>query len=242
MTVVEPVDDPPVCSQWLGAAYGAGGRVDVEAGEPVQGSFNCSDDEGDDLTLSIAYHPDDGALSRSQVFYGGTDFASAISPSTRRRLSRARPVHAGGERRDAPSDHVVQVNVVDPVNDPPQCTAYVCPGVPEPDGRYSVEGGESYSGTVFCTDEELANLDFSVLDPPDHGTLGPLQLRRAPASNRRFNLTPDPGHRGADQITMRVSDGVNPVDATLRLTVVEAVNDPPTASPSARSSASRASH
>ena len=96
------------------------------------------------------------------------------------------------------TDAVLLVRVVEPVDNPPQCFAALFPSLPGPDGRYVVEAGDGTQGSIGCSDDEGADLTFSVLDAPDHGTLSSLQ--EAPPvggfQSASFSYTADAAYHG----------------------------------------------
>ena len=230
ISVVEPVDDPPVCSATLSNTGPLlGGRLPAEAGEPAPGTLYCTDDEGDDLTFSIADGPDHGTLSPLQELPLGLGEAASFTytPTAAHRGEDEFTVRASDGTHQVQT--VLAITVVEPVNDAPQCSVFLFPSVPGPAGPYVVEAGEVQSGSVLCTDDEGANLAFSVHDGPDHGTLGPLQTFPPTTGFQQasFTYTPDLAYRGADEFTLRVTDGQNTVDRKLDVSVVEPVNQPP---------------
>ena len=229
--IVEPVDDAPACfASLVGSAPPVGGRFTVEAGDVTPGSVSCSDPEGADLTFSVLDQPDHGSVTGLQEIPQFPGFESASFTYTSDADHRGDDqftlrVSDGSNTTDA----VVLVSVVEPANDPPLCFASLFPSLPGPDGRYPVEAGDGTQGGILCSDDEGADLSFSVLDGPEHGTLSPLQdaLPVGEFQSASFTYTPDAAYRGEDEFAFRVSDGTNHADAVVKVNVVEPVNDPP---------------
>ena len=230
LQVVEPVNNPPVCSVGLGIPS-ADGRFPVEDdGTAAPGSLSCSDDEGDDLTFTVHDGPDHGTLSalQEQPSGSGSSFVTfTYRPTAGYRGPDEFTLRASDGTHTV--DRVVRVTVIDPADNPPQCFAGLAGAPPGPGERVEVEAGEAVSGSMFCTDDEGANLAFAVAEAPEHGTISSLnESPGGPGSESVFfTYTPAAAYRGPDEFTLRASDGTNPVERTIKVTVVDPVNVPP---------------
>jgi hypothetical protein len=213
--VIEPANDPPVCSGAMGMVNLALGPIDVEAGEAESGELFCRDDEDDELTFSVAAPPGHSTLDVDP--YGRAIAELKLTPDTGYRGADQFTVRVSDGANHV--DIVVHVNVVDPVNDAPLCNAFITFG----EQPFRVEAGERYQGSVSCFDEE-GGLSFSVKHGPAHGTISGLSAFQQSAG---FSYTPDLDYRGADGITLLVTDGPHSVEVPIAVTVVEPVNDPP---------------
>jgi len=79
---------------------------------------------------------------------------------------------------------------------------------------------------LVCADADGTPLTLSIVDEPEHGSLGPIDQ-----STGRVVYTPDPGYTGPDDFTYRASDGTaNSAVATVTLLVAA----PPNRAPSCR--------
>ena len=229
LEVIEPVNNPPVCNAALGIP-GPDGRFPVEDdGTAAQGSLSCSDDEGADLTFTVQDGPDHGTLSalQEQPSGPGSSFVTfTYKPTAGYRGPDEFTLRASDGTHTV--DRVVKVTVIDPINNPPQCFAGLQGAPPVPGGRVEAEAGEPASGTLSCSDDEGADLTFTVHDGPDHGTLSALQEPPGPGSSFvTFTYTPTADYRGPDEFTLRASDGTHTVDQVIRVTVVDPVDNPP---------------
>lgn len=227
ITVVEPVDDPPSCFADVGSYDSSDpGRYDVEAGQREAGSISCFDDEGAALTFAVQDPPDHGTLSDLRTGFGSSSRSFDYTGASDYRGPDAFTLRVSDGAN--PVEVEVRLDVVDFVDDPPSCFAGVGNQPPGGDGRYEVEAGEQESGYVYCTDDEGEDLAFSVADQPDHGTLSELSgVPGGGSAYRTFTYTAAPDYTGPDEFTLRATDGTNPVDVTLRVTVVPFENDAP---------------
>jgi hypothetical protein len=220
----------PLCFASLGPPPGLDGRFQVEAGDVRQGIISCSKDEGADLSFSVLVQPDHGSLSSLQEnpsFPGSESASFTYAPEVAYRGEDEFTLHVSDGANN--TDVAVRVNVVEPVDDPPQCSASLFGPPIGAESRYQVEAGDTTRGAMGCSDDERANLTFSVVHGPDHGTLSALE-ESPPFSGFEsvsFTYIPDAAYRGPDEFTLRASDGMNAVEAVVKVNAIEPVNDPP---------------
>lgn len=199
IAVVTPVDDPPVCAISLFSERMESGAYPAEEGEDNPGVVACVDDEGEPLTFAVTQPPQHGAIEnleddgesamfdyRSDVGHLGPDAVTVGVHDT-----------AGGQ------DLVTLDLDVGPSTDTaPVCTATL--EAPLAAGSYTVEAGVATTGHLNCRDAEDDPLSFAVVQPPSHGTLGPLT---GTGDSRSFAYTPGAEARGSDSFIFKGDDG-----------------------------------
>ena len=103
LTVVAPVDDPPVCnSGWTNVPLGPG-PAKLDAGELAYGHIQCGDDEGATLMPTVVAPPQHGGLSELKPL--GIFPGASFTYRPRARPPRPGPVHAARDRRHAHRRH-----------------------------------------------------------------------------------------------------------------------------------------
>ncbi|MBE2317755.1 tandem-95 repeat protein [Solirubrobacter sp. CPCC 204708] len=215
-TVVAAANDAPVCHPGLSGAFpGPGQRWRAEAGEPNAGHYSCTDDEGEPLTYTVAEQPAHGTVAFSP---GSGSFT--YTPVATHRGPDEFKLRAGDGTNSLVS--VVQVDVVDPVNNPPQCSVWA--GTAGPDGRYPAEAGVDKHLSVSCFDQDSTALTFSVSDQPDHGTADVASVFGSSAS---LVYRPAESYSGPDELTVTIRDGDLEVQQTVKFQVAEGINDAP---------------
>jgi len=98
---------------------------------------------------------------------------------------------------------------VQPMNDPPVAIQ----------GSATAEEDTSIDVVLVATDMDGDPLSFSIVTPPQHGTLGVVY-------GNHVSYLPDPNYYGPDSFTFRVSDAMTSDEAEVLIAVV-AFNDPP---------------
>lgn len=207
LDVIAAKNDPPNCYsafRYPGPGPYAGYDGPVEGGEKAYWFAQCSDDEGDTLTPRVTDPPEHGSVtaeSSTIVYTAGDGYQGTDA---------FKFVMSDGVNDS--NEQAVSVEVRPNVDDPPACQSAI---------NVSVEQGDSASVYPYCYDDELAHLDYSVVTEPEHGTIGPHQWGG-------LMYTPAADFEGADDATIRVSDGANPVDIPVTITVTASTNDAPT--------------
>lgn len=85
-----------------------------------------------------------------------------------------------------------------------------------------LEAGEAYRFPPPCSDPENDPLTFTIVTPPQHGTL------TGPDASGLFTYTPEASYRGPDSLQLKAGDGTSESNtATISGTVVEPTNDAP---------------
>lgn len=190
---VRPVNDAPVA-----AAQSAAGTEDT----PLSITLTGSDVDGDELTFTIATPPAHGtvvAAGDSWLYTPAADYAGPDSFAF---------TAYDGELHSAPA---IVTLVIAAVNDAPVAQARSL--VLDEDGSAAV--------TLAATDVEEEALSFSVVTPPQHGTLS--------GSAPNLGYTPAADYHGSDSFTFIASDGAaGSAPASVSITV-SPVNDAPLA-------------
>ena len=227
LTVVAPVDDPPVCnSGWTNVPLGPG-PAKVDAGELAYGHIQCGDDEGATLMPTVVAPPQHGGLSELKPLgiFPGASFTYRPELAHRGRDQFTLRVTDGTHTVDT----IFLVDVVAPSNDAPLCSPPIWLEKTRADGRYEVTAGAATVLTWACGDPEGTVPDYSLRTPPAHGTA---TLDRPDVFGVRVNYAPDAGYEGPDELTLRLQDGPHAIDFTFKLYVVPApvkTEDPPPA-------------
>jgi VCBS repeat-containing protein len=104
----------------------------------------------------------------------------------------------------------------------------VCNQPPVADDQ-AVTTDEDTPVTIVLTgsDPDGDPLTFTIVDPPDHGGLGPI-VPTGPTS-AEVEYTPDPDYFGPDELTFQVDDGNGGTDTGTVTITVDPVNDAPVA-------------
>ena len=89
-----------------------------------------------------------------------------------------------------------------PANSPPSAT----------DSEITIDEDTEYSGAFSFTDPDGDSLTYSVVNDPTNGVIDL-------DSSGSYTYTPNSDFYGADSVTVRVSDGNDPVDIVLTITV-----------------------
>lgn len=199
VTVVPPVDDPPVCAVSLFSERLPSGAYPAEEGEANPGVVACVDDEGDALTFSVAEPPQHGEITSLQgegesAFFDYTADANHLGSDTAS-ISVRDP--AGGE-----DVLTLDLEVGPGANTAPVCTATL--SAPLSAGTYRVKAGAPTAGEISCEDAELDTLGFGVAQPPNHGALSTLT---GTGDSRSFIYTAASSYRGSDQFALEADDG-----------------------------------
>ena len=196
----------PVCND---ASYTVESGAELEV--PIVGT--CTDDDGDPMSaqaVSFPQHgtltpgPNGGGLYRSQVGYVGPD-------------SFTFRVNAGGEQSNIAT---VSIDVIPGSAgnvEPPQCFDNFAGGP----NTQPISVGHS----CFDPDTATDQLTFTVVDPPQHGSLG------GSFNQGLGEYNADPGFSGTDSFTYRASDGEhesNLATITINVIAVPEGNQPPT--------------
>ncbi len=193
-TVSLTVTRPPACDPV---------SAETPAGEPVEVTLTCADPDGDDVTLETASGPAHGtlgAISGGKVTYTPAAHYSGPDSFTYRA--------SDGTATSAPA--TVSITVIPPPNTAPTC---------DPVAR-TAPAGEATEIQLSCSDGEDDPLTLSIVDAPDHGTLGAI-------AGGKVTYTPDDGYHGEDSFTYGASDSdLESSPATVTLTVIA----PPTVS------------
>lgn len=197
LTVDAAVNDPPAC-ELAGADPGSEFSGDTGRNGRVDFALECTDDEDDDLELSIARAPAHGSITGPD----GNGVLEYVPAHNYFGLDRAvLRVSDGVNERDFPVDFGV---LQDP-NGAPSCTITPATTVP---------AGSPSPLRVSCSDPEGDPLTVSVGEPPAHGVLSAI-----PAAGGAFTYLPDRGYRGPDGFSLDVDDGLDGTSATFRTTV-----------------------
>jgi hypothetical protein len=113
----------------------------------------------------------------------------------------------------------VDLDVVADTDDPPACQVAL-PAAADADGAYLLPAGRPARGRIVCSDDEGADLAFSLASAAAHGTVSGLAKDSSNAAT--FTYTPATGYLGADEFTIAASDGVNaPSSAVVAVRMVE---------------------
>ncbi|HEX2087767.1 MAG TPA: Ig-like domain-containing protein, partial [Solirubrobacteraceae bacterium] len=98
-------------------------------------------------------------------------------------------------------------------------TLPTCAGV----GPLALTEGQPRAIQLVCADADGDELTLSIVDGPDHGTLGAIDQ-----ADDTVTYTPDDGYVGVDSFSYKASDGANESGvATVTLVMSEAPNQPP---------------
>ncbi|MDA0169753.1 Ig-like domain-containing protein [Solirubrobacter taibaiensis] len=228
LTVVEAVDDPPVCTtNWTNVPFGPG-PAKLDAGELAYGSIQCGDDEGATLTPIVVAPPQHGVLGELKplLIFSGASFNYRPELAHRGRDQFTLRVTDGTHIVDT----ILLVDVVAPTNDAPMCSPPIALDVTRADGRREVTAGTAVTLTWACGDPEGKVPVYSLRTPPAHGTA---TLDQPDIFGVRVNYVADAGYEGTDELTLRLQDGPHVIDFTFKLYVVPApvikTEDPPPA-------------
>lgn len=214
---------PPTCASSFPPAE--------DDGRPTGGSIGCRGALDVPLVVELVSGPMHGTLTGVENFTYPTGNASVLpryTPNAGHRGPDSFTVRATAAGESV--EHVVTIDVVAAVDDPPVCTVDWT-NVPSAPGRVQLEAGETWHGNLTCGDDEGKTLDIAVDQQPNHGVLtilGPL----GSSQGLRFAYTPSASYRGPDTFTFRASDGTDTVLATPLITVVEPTDGAPQCSPS----------
>ena len=107
---------------------------------------------------------------------------------------------------------------------PPTCTSFF---------RAAEDDGRPTGGSVGCRGPLDVPLKTEIVSRPAHGTLTDIEDRTWPwgSSSDLPRYTPTAGYRGPDSFTVRATVAGESVEHVVQLTVVEAVDDPPSCGP-----------
>ncbi len=188
---VASVNDKPVV---------AGQSVEVKEDGTVSITLTGSDEDGDDLSITVLSQPKNGTLSGT-----GPDFT--YSPKANYSGSDSFTFKANDGKADS-NTATVSISVAS-VNDKP-VVAGQSVGVKE-DGTVSI--------TLTGSDEDGDDLSFTVLSQPKNGTLS--------GTGPDFTYSPKANYSGSDSFTFRANDGkADSNTATVSISVAS-VNDKP---------------
>lgn len=169
------------------APASSGLNLSTKQGDPVNGSIDASDADGDALSFTLTRAPSNGTASVDSstgkfVYAPDHDFSGADSFVVR--------VFDGLDYSE------VTVNVSVEKNEAPK---------PKSENQsYSVAQGNSFSGTIEVNDMEGDNLSFTIADSPKYGAV---QIDQKTGS---FNYKANPfAAGGTDSFVVEVSDGYN---------------------------------
>lgn len=208
---VTAVNDAPV------AAADAYRTVqDIALVVPAPGVLaNDSDVDGDGLTAAKVTDPANGTVTVI------TDGSFTYTPSAGYTGFDSFTYKANDGTVDS---NVVTVSItVDPPNFAPTAA----------DGSDTLaEDSVAQSFTLAATDPEECELTFSIVDAPDHGTLGAISnvacVSGAPnADTAMVEYTPDADYAGPDSFTFKANDGTADSNVATFSITVTAVNDAP---------------
>jgi len=154
----------------------------VRTNHPLYVSVWCSTDQGPTGTQTIEVEPEHGTLTNhgygSYTYQPDEDFQGPDSFTIRA---------TQGEQTDTVTQ---DVTISDAYNTKPGCS-----------GDYNASTREApVELDLGCHDWEHDPITISVVDGPDHGTLGAFDASRV-------TYTPDPGFTGTDRFTVRPNDG-----------------------------------
>jgi Big-like domain-containing protein len=189
--------------------------VTMDQDQQVEFALLATDPDGDEgLTYSIKSQPANGSVSISEAgntailipnsgFYGTDSFTYEVSDET----DTSEPATVGIT--------VLQV-ITPPVNTAPVADDLDVTTVQDQFVEFTLSG----------TDDEMDDLEFSVAEPPEHGTIE--------IKNSKATYTPDLGHFGSDSFTYTAYDGKLTSDpANVTITIDEAVVIPENNAPTA---------
>jgi large repetitive protein len=219
--VVEPSGHAPHCQARLRTPT-SGAGYEVESGESVSGMLTCFDADGDELSFSIPREPGHGSVAGLEPAATGVARFTYTADGAWTGPDSFELVAGDGLRSS--DDVEVDVEVVPPVDDPPECAVSLF-SERQNGGFYPAEEGEANPGTVVCVDDEGQPLGFSVVDGPKHGVLTGLQSEGEWAF---FDYEANSGYGGPDAVTLRAMDPAGGEDVVgLELEVGPAVNTAP---------------
>jgi hypothetical protein len=177
-----------------------GGAHGGPEGRPVAFTLQATDPDGDDLQYEITAFPMRGTLQGSPpalVYAPAANFAGMDSLRFR--------VSDGALR----SEEATVTFTISPVNDPPEALELA----------FFTVANEAVRVTLIGDDPEGAPLSYELLSEPAAGALE----GAAPALTYR----PNPGFRGEDRFSFRVSDGENSSAPATITILVGGFNTPP---------------
>lgn len=189
------VNGPPVAQD---------AELSAEEDEVIDIALSATDPDGDPLTFALENEPQHGTLSNFDAnegtvrytpegnYSGSDDFEFSVS--------------------DGSDDSKAKVSIeIAPVNDPP--TAEV--------QSVSVDEGGEVEITLGGSDPEGEDLEFSITQEPEHGTLS--------GTGAELVYEPAAGYSGDDAFEFVASDGDASSEPALVGITVTAINEPPVA-------------
>ena len=186
-------NNPPVASNDDGST-----RVNTQ----LAVSLNASDDDNDDLTYTIVDPPGHGALTGTAPDLTYTPAAAYAGPDSF--------TWKANDGFDDSNTATFSITVV--ANNPPVASG----------GSDSTRVNTQLDVSLIASDADDDPLDFTIVDPPAHGSLGD-------CSEGSCTYTPTTGYTGTDSFTWKANDGFDDSNvATFDITV--SANTPPDAS------------
>jgi hypothetical protein len=199
----------------------------VEEGEEVLGLVQCSGD----AAITLPGDADLGEIVLFNGFPGEASFRYTAPPD-----GAPTTDSFDFEATDASGTTILTVNisVVEPVNEAPECSAILIPGPPPPPPPgvpYEIEAGDVVNGVVTCIDDEEDEVSYRVEDPAGKGEVRGLERVPTPPGEHSigwFTYQSDPGETGPDSFTLVANDGqLDSNQMTVSVNLTPAQNDAP---------------
>ncbi|MGK7392936.1 MAG: Ig-like domain-containing protein, partial [Candidatus Cyclobacteriaceae bacterium M3_2C_046] len=199
INVLEPPNTAPVATSQT---------MDTDSETPVVISLSATDDDGDDLSFEIVAVPDHGTLSEINAI----DNSVTYTPDG---IFTGQDVFTfiANDGKVNSNEATVTVNI-NPGN-----TAPVAENL-----ELEINKNTSTKITFIGSDTDDDNITFSIVSPPEHGSLGSINME-----DNTISYTPDSNYIGNDSFTYIASDGsLNSTQATVSIQII---NNPPIAEP-----------
>lgn len=179
----------------------------VEENGELHITLTGSDPDGDELTFRIVEEPAYGTLEGDSP-----NLVYLPSPDYHGNDSFAFVANDGGLDSDVST---ISITII-PARSPPTATAL----------SFETSEGQPISVTLIATDTDSDDLNFVIISPPSHGTLGSVATASPTTATVTYN--PAAGYIGQDSFTYRIDDedGSTSNIATVSI-YVSAINNAP---------------